>query len=85
MLRDYFNYFPAGCSYKQVLHYLQLLTTGKFLEYDHGVEQNIRMYGQALPPEYQLSNVKTNIHLLYGTHDWLAMARVGKIHIYLKK
>lgn len=41
----------------------------RFLQFNHGKEKNILIYNQTTPPQYELSNVKTKIHFLYGTTD----------------
>lgn len=48
----------------------------KFLQFDHKKEKNILMYNQSTPPQYQLSNVKTKIHFLYGTTDYIINSQV---------
>lgn len=49
---------------------------GKFQQYHHGTEGNMRLYNSPNPPEYNLSNVRANIHLMYGTNDWLTPSEV---------
>lgn len=48
----------------------------------------MKIYGTPEPPEYDLSKVRTSIHLLYGTNDWLSPSEVsffGKINnIFLR-
>lgn len=44
---------------------------GKFQKYDHGTEENLKLYGVATPPEYNLSNIKTKVHIMYGSNDYL--------------
>lgn len=36
----------------------------------------MKMYGSNVPPEYDLSKITTDIHILYGSNDNLASARV---------
>lgn len=50
---------------------------GQFHKYDFGSEENSRIYGSAKPPKYNLANIKTKIHILYGAHDNLVMQRVN--------
>lgn len=42
----------------------------------------MKIYGTPEPPEYDLSKVRTSIHLLYGTNDWLSPSEVS--HFYGK-
>lgn len=50
---------------------------GQFHKYDFGSEENSRIYGSAKPAKYNLANIKTKIHILYGAHDNLVMQRVN--------
>lgn len=68
---------PAGASVRQVIHYLQCFSYGSFLKYDHGATENLKLYGSKRPPEYNLSNVRTNVQLMYGTQDFLASESVS--------
>lgn len=54
-----------------VLNTLIQPNAGKFQNFDHGTEKNIKLYGKPHPPEYNLSNIRTKVHILYGTNDWL--------------
>lgn len=49
---------------------------GKFQKFDHGQKKNLELYGSPKPPEYNLSNINTKIHLLYGSNDWLVLKKV---------
>lgn len=73
---------PAGASTQTVLHYAQLVNSGRFCKYDYGSKENIKRYGQSKPPEYDLSKVKTPVTLMWGQNDWLADPRDVK---YLAK
>ncbi|CAG2184340.1 unnamed protein product, partial [Oppiella nova] len=42
------------------------------VKFNLGTEENIRRYGQSVPPEYDLSVINsTNIALIYAANDWL--------------
>lgn len=41
---------------------------GKFQKYDYK-EDNMVMYGQPNPPEYNLSNIQVKIQAFYGSND----------------
>lgn len=53
-----------------------MIIVGKFQQYHHGTEKNLLLYNSPNPPEYNLSNVRANIHLMYGTNDWLTPSEV---------
>lgn len=49
---------------------------GKFQKFDYGSAENKKRYGTAKPPKYNLTNIRTKVHLLHGTNDLLAMDKV---------
>lgn len=49
---------------------------GRFRKYDFGPEENNRIYGSFEPPEYNFTNIKAKLHILYGTHDDLIRSEV---------
>lgn len=54
-----------------------MFLSGRFQKYDHGLEKNRRIYDKPQPPQYNLSNIRTKLHILYGTHDLLVMEEVS--------
>lgn len=60
------------------------MNSDKFSKFDHGREENLKRYSAINPPEYNLSNVRTNIHLMHGTNDLFAMNKVRKTFIEKK-
>ena len=44
--------------------------------YDYGAEGNKQHYGQDTPPQYNVGNMKTPVHLYSSTNDWLADPKV---------
>lgn len=44
----------------------------------------MEMYGSKQPPEYDLSKITANIHILYGTNDRIAPAEVSIVVIFRK-
>lgn len=58
---------PAGTSAKCILHFCQM--KNRFQQYDYGEENNMKLYAQKLPPEYNISNIKVPTYLLYGGDD----------------
>ncbi|GJQ65338.1 hypothetical protein Trydic_g7454 [Trypoxylus dichotomus] len=67
-----FRYFPDGTSLKTIEHYVQILTTGIFKEYDYGIEQNRLIYGSDEAPRYNLSSVTVPVSIYYGAGDILS-------------
>lgn len=62
---------PAGQSIKQVCHYCQNGDKWVFRQYDFGVK-NIKKYGQATPPDYDLGKILAPVYIYYGPNDALA-------------
>lgn len=57
-------------------------STGLFHKFDHGPLNNLKLYGSKKPPEYNLSNIQTKMHIIYGTNDYLVRQEV-KLNIIL--
>ncbi|KAL1489302.1 hypothetical protein ABEB36_014225 [Hypothenemus hampei] len=61
---------PAGGSFKQLIHYLQVAQSGKFREYNY-YNQNQKIYQQEEPPLYNLTAINgTLLHIWYGENDF---------------
>lgn len=70
---------PAGVSWKHFVHWGQIAKDG-FKEYDYK-DDNVKIYGQSTPPEFELENVKMKFVLLASENDWLAdLKDVQKLH-----
>uniref|UniRef100_V5GMQ9 Lipase n=1 Tax=Anoplophora glabripennis TaxID=217634 RepID=V5GMQ9_ANOGL len=63
--------FPAGLSMKELKHYLQLVKSGHFRQFDHGELNNLEIYKKSSPPDYDISRVTAPVALYYGKNDWL--------------
>ncbi|KAF2901552.1 hypothetical protein ILUMI_04630 [Ignelater luminosus] len=63
---------PAGCSVKQLLHYGQLINSGKFQAWNYGTSGNEKFYNNTLPPTYLLSKVTSPVYLYYSKNDWVS-------------
>ncbi|KAG8230455.1 hypothetical protein J437_LFUL009944 [Ladona fulva] len=70
---------PAGTSSKTLIHYAQEINSGKFRQFDYGLFGNLKRYGKATPPEYDLSLVTAPVYLHYSENDW--MASIEQSHI----
>uniref|UniRef100_A0A1I8QD43 Lipase n=1 Tax=Stomoxys calcitrans TaxID=35570 RepID=A0A1I8QD43_STOCA len=75
--------FPAGCSFRQFVHYAQNVMSCDFRYFDFGLAGNMLKYGQAKPPSYNLSNVhpETPMELYFADNDNFVPAR-DIYHLY---
>ncbi|KAH8410817.1 hypothetical protein KR222_011219, partial [Zaprionus bogoriensis] len=62
---------PAGSSSNQGIHYLQLWQSHEFRQYDWGTKKNQELYGQDLPPDYDLSKITAKTHSYSSQNDAL--------------
>lgn len=53
------------------------VNAGKFQKFHYNATRNMEMYGSEEAPEYDLSNISANIHILYGTNDRIAPSEVS--------
>ena len=51
----------GGTSTKNLLHWVQMIRTKRFRPFDYGHAKNMKVYGQSSPPDYDISNFKTNL------------------------
>ena len=74
MLPTYLEHVPDGSSTRPFVQYAQLhLLDNVFRKYDFGSdEDNIEHYGTAIPPAYDLSQIKVPVALFAGDKDDLA-------------
>lgn len=64
---------PGGTSLKNILHWAQMVRTGKLQKYDYGDPfQNLLHYGTMNPPLYDISKIQSDVHLFWSEADWLA-------------
>eukprot|EP01080_Neovahlkampfia_damariscottae_P006626 gene6626-10792_t len=63
---------PSPTSAKNMVHWTQLIRSGKFHDFDFGKEMNLRIYGYEYPPLFDISKIETPIMLFYGEFDKLA-------------
>ncbi|XP_069668913.1 lipase 3-like isoform X2 [Periplaneta americana] len=80
MLPTILHYFPAGSSMKAWRHYGQLISSGTFRQYDHGLG-NFYKYGSLNPPKYNLAVISTFVSLIVGPNDWLATPK-DALHLH---
>ncbi|CAJ0947106.1 unnamed protein product, partial [Mesorhabditis belari] len=64
---------PGGTSTQNVLHWCQMVKSGKQQMYDFGSEKlNKQHYGQTTPPLYDVSKITVPTYLYWSDADWLA-------------
>ena len=69
----FMGHYPSGSSLKSFEHFSQLMLSRKFQRFDYGEEENLKRYGDAIPPEYNLKNISgAKIIIIAGTLDRLA-------------
>lgn len=81
MISFYIDHLPAGCSTYSFAHYTQLKIAGNdsFSRYDWGPEQNMIKYGQATPPEMDLTKVTAATVLYIGDSDTAACVEDNEV------
>lgn len=63
---------PAGTSIFDVEHYCQMVLSGNFQMYNYGAKENLKRYGQLIPPEYHPANIDIPVAFFSGGQDRLA-------------
>jgi len=64
---------PSGTSVQNVVHFGQLVNTGRFQAYDYGsVRENLAHYGTAQPPLYNLANMEVPVAFYSSESDYIA-------------
>lgn len=66
------SHSPAGTSVKNMVHFAQLVDEKRFQKYDYGSSKNLAVYGQEIPPAYNVSGVKVPVGLFWSLNDWFA-------------
>ncbi|CAL8080419.1 unnamed protein product [Orchesella dallaii] len=56
---------------KSDIHFGQNILSCMFRKYDYGSRENLRRYGAVDPPEYNLGQIRTPLHLLWTEQDAL--------------
>jgi len=69
----YTAHAPAGTSTENIIHWTQMVISGKMQMYDfRDVKKNQQHYGQTIPPVYDLAKVRGKLHLFSSKEDYLA-------------
>lgn len=70
--------FGSETSLKLLSHHYQINFSGKFRMYDYGKLNNLNIYGNSTPPEYDLNKINIPIFIIYGLNDSLISPEVSK-------
>ncbi|KAL1238654.1 Gastric triacylglycerol lipase [Trichinella spiralis] len=65
----YLSHNPAGTSYQNMVHYLQMMNSKQLRHFDYGLVKNFLKYGQARPPIYPLENVDVPLYIIWSEKD----------------
>ncbi|KAK8759004.1 hypothetical protein V5799_003364 [Amblyomma americanum] len=65
----YLCHLPAGTSMKNLIHFDQLVKSKKFQKFDYGPFYNKDYYRKRTVPEYELSNVQTDLGIFWSAGD----------------
>ncbi|OQR71899.1 lipase 3-like [Tropilaelaps mercedesae] len=85
-LAVYSTHFPAGTSFNDLKHYMQLHKERRFAYYDfRDARKNSRAYGTVRPPEYNLKNVRAKMLIFYSKQDSFVSVRDGQRVVELFK
>lgn len=76
-LEVFLSHTPAGTSFRNIIHFAQNIgRTANLKKLDYGKKsRNFEVYGTETPPTYDFTKIKTNLHLFYGSNDWLATVK----------
>ncbi|KAG9510504.1 Lysosomal acid lipase/cholesteryl ester hydrolase [Fragariocoptes setiger] len=67
------HHIPDSTSVHNLLHFAQLVSSGRFEAFDYGPQQNLLRYGTKFPTRYPIENIVSHdIALLWGARDPLA-------------
>uniref|UniRef100_A0A914YMQ5 Lipase n=1 Tax=Panagrolaimus superbus TaxID=310955 RepID=A0A914YMQ5_9BILA len=68
----YTAHAPAGTSTQNILHWAQMVLSGKVEKYDYrSAKKNQQHYGSSKPPEYDFTLINAPVHLYWSDADWL--------------
>lgn len=68
-----FTHTPSDMSWKQLVHYGQIIKAKQFQRYDLGTPAlNLEKYGQEQPPKYNLTKFPLKMAIVHGELDFMA-------------
>lgn len=79
------THHPAGTSARNVFHYMQqanLSVERKFQQYDHGVDGNMKKYGQPEAPYWEISKFQVETVFILGEKDLVVNEKDVKNQIH---
>ncbi|XP_001630461.2 lysosomal acid lipase/cholesteryl ester hydrolase [Nematostella vectensis] len=68
----FFTHFPSGTSFKNIIHFGQIVYYGRTARFDYGKRRNMKRYGKPKPPVYDVTKMDVPTALILGTHDNLS-------------
>jgi len=69
----YLSHSPGGTSTRNVIHFAQMIHSGKFQRYDYGSgAKNQEHYHMNQPPVYDVTQMDVPVTVFSGDMDWLA-------------
>ncbi|CAG9793273.1 unnamed protein product [Diatraea saccharalis] len=74
---------PTSTARKVLNHMAQVALSKRFQLYDHGMVDNMKVYGSLEPPLYPLKNITTKVELLVGPGDLQANFQDVKVLQYV--
>lgn len=63
------HHLPSGTSYRNMMHFGQLIFNKNFTRYNYGLSENLIRHGQALPPIYDLGKIKSKSIVIFNSKD----------------
>lgn len=74
---------PSGTSTMNILHWAQMVRSGKQEMYDYGsILANEQHYGSKTPPIYDISKIQTDMYIYWSDADWLADEQDIQNHLF---
>ncbi|XP_063375045.1 lipase 1-like [Cydia amplana] len=73
--RRMFEHVPAGTSIQNLAKYGQAMNELKFLKFNYGSEENLKVYGVSEPPEYDLGKTTMPVVIFHGKSDHIVDTR----------
>jgi lysosomal acid lipase/cholesteryl ester hydrolase len=66
----------GGSSTKNIMHWSQMIRSGRLAQFDYGTDKNLALYNSTLPPLYEVETLATRladipITLFVGSRDVL--------------